>query len=400
MLRSILRLSLILSMAVCSGGPAWGACPKGDLTGDCAVDFEDVQAFAEQWLYPPASQADIDGLGGVDGRDFTILAGEWYQTGIPLVINEVMASNSKTKADPQGQYDDWIEIYNAGSYSIDTGGMHLTDNLDEPTKWQIPTGNPALTRILPGGYLLIWADNDVTDYPAGLHAGFELNADTGDEVGLFDANGVYIDSVEFPDQSPNVSYGRYPDGNDTWRFFGGATPQTRNVDAYLGQVADTKFSHNRGFYYSSFAVTIATETEGAVIYYTTDGSSPLNLATGIPTGTRYTSAVPINTTTCLRAVAVKPGWKNTNIDAETYIFPAHVLQQATNQATGAQVVPAGYPTLWDSGTGDIVTGDYQIDPDIVNHATASNRFTTSDIVSQPTISLVVNRDDFFGSNGI
>ena len=32
------------------------------------------------------------------------------QSGIPLVINELMASNSNSQADPQGQYDDWIEI--------------------------------------------------------------------------------------------------------------------------------------------------------------------------------------------------------------------------------------------------------------------------------------------------
>src|SRR4030042_1877994 len=132
MLRSILRLSLILSVAVCSGGPAWGACPKGDLNGDCTIDFEDIAALAEQWLSPPGGPADLDGLNGVETRDFALLAGKWQQGGIPLVINEVLASNSGGYTDPQGQDDDWIEIYNAGSRAIDTGGMHLTDNLGTP----------------------------------------------------------------------------------------------------------------------------------------------------------------------------------------------------------------------------------------------------------------------------
>ena len=35
-----------------------------------------------------------------------------------LVINEFMASNGSTVADPQGQYDDWIEIYNAGPGTV------------------------------------------------------------------------------------------------------------------------------------------------------------------------------------------------------------------------------------------------------------------------------------------
>ncbi|MBN2312275.1 MAG: lamin tail domain-containing protein, partial [Sedimentisphaerales bacterium] len=73
---------------------------------------------------------------------------------IPLVINELMASNSTCVEDPQGQYDDWIEIYNDGNETIDIGGMYLTDDLSLPTRWQIPADN----LIPAGGFLLIWAD--------------------------------------------------------------------------------------------------------------------------------------------------------------------------------------------------------------------------------------------------
>jgi len=70
---------------------------------------------------------------------------------ILLVINEFMASNNDSVQDPQEQYDDWIEIYNYGVHTIDTGGMYLTDNLSDPVKWQIPVSEPALTTIEPGG---------------------------------------------------------------------------------------------------------------------------------------------------------------------------------------------------------------------------------------------------------
>jgi len=93
--------------------------------------------------------------------DSVILA----EQGIPLVINELMASNSTSVQDPQDQYDDWIEIHNYGDDAIDIGGMYLTDNLSSPTKWRIPDNNPAATTIPAGGYLLIWADNDTTDAP-------------------------------------------------------------------------------------------------------------------------------------------------------------------------------------------------------------------------------------------
>src|SRR4030042_6960163 len=103
-----------------------------------------------------------------------------YSTGavnaaeVTLVINEFMASNSTSIQDPGGNFDDWIEIYNYGVNSIDTGGMYLTDNPSVPTRWRIPANNPVVTTIPAGGCLLIWAEHDTTD--AGLHATFKLDA--------------------------------------------------------------------------------------------------------------------------------------------------------------------------------------------------------------------------------
>ena len=242
-----------------------------------------------------------------------------HQSGIPLVINEFMASNNTVIRDPQGQYDDWIEIYNYGADAIDTGGMYLTDNLSDTTKWRIPAHNAASTTIQAGGYLLIWADSDTAD--DGLHANFRLDAD-GEEIGLFDRDGVTrIDSIVFPKQTTDVSYGRFPDANDNLRFFATATPAAQNEDAYLGEIADTKFSHNSGFHDAPFSVTIATETEDAAIYYTLDGSEPYRLSNrGGHSGTLYSDPISISRTTCLRALAVKPGWKPSGIETRDYIF--------------------------------------------------------------------------------
>jgi len=57
-----------------------------------------------------------------------------------LFINEFMADNDSIIADEFSQYDDWIEIYNAGVSAVDLGGMYLTDNLDDPMNWMIPVG--------------------------------------------------------------------------------------------------------------------------------------------------------------------------------------------------------------------------------------------------------------------
>ena len=82
-------------------GFAWGACPQGDLNGDCEVDYHDLKHLADQWLLPPGSAADLDGLNGVEARDFALLAGKWGQGGIPLVINEVTVIGSRCVPFPQ-----------------------------------------------------------------------------------------------------------------------------------------------------------------------------------------------------------------------------------------------------------------------------------------------------------
>ncbi len=129
---------------------------------------------------------------------------------VPVVINEVLASNGHTLADPQGEYDDWIELYNQSSAPVNLGGMYLTDDPAEPAKWQFPKNAPAQTTIPAHGYLLVWADGEVGD--SGLHASFNLSA-SGESVALFDRDGLtLIDSVDFEAQRTDISYGRFPDG--------------------------------------------------------------------------------------------------------------------------------------------------------------------------------------------
>ena len=138
-----------------------------------------------------------------------------------LVINELMASNSTTILDPQGDDDDWIELKNTGTTAIDLGGMYLSDKTSNPLKWQFPAG----TTIAAGGYLLIWADDDDGDSP-GLHTNFKLSAG-GESVVLSDIdarNNVVIDSVDFPAQTTDVSYGRSPEGSGAFQALATASP--------------------------------------------------------------------------------------------------------------------------------------------------------------------------------
>ncbi len=269
-----------------------------------------------------AQTAAFDVTYGIDISDFALPAIESNQLDIPLVINEFMASNSSDSGitDPQGDYDDWIEIHNFGEAAVDIGGMYLTDDLNEPTRWQIPDDAPAQTTIEAYGYLLIWADDDTDDGP--LHAGFSISKD-GEYVGLFASDGdTIIDGIVFDEQIANVSYGRFPDAGDDLRYFATPTPAAENDWAYLGIVEEPQFSHERGFYESSFNVTIATPTAGARVYYTTDGSEPIGVGRASESGLEYKRAINISSTTCLRAAAIKTGWMPSRTVTHTYIFNA------------------------------------------------------------------------------
>jgi spore coat protein CotH len=145
-----------------------------------------------------------------------------------LVINELMAENHSTIADPSGSgYPDWLELYNAGEYPLDLEGMYLTDDRDDPTKWRIPEG----VVVGPGAFLLIWADNDCEQGPT--HAGFKLDAD-GEDLALYDSDAAgrrLIDVVSFPEQHPDVSYGREVDGGETFVFLARPSPGRPNAVA-------------------------------------------------------------------------------------------------------------------------------------------------------------------------
>jgi hypothetical protein len=380
----------------------------GDFNTDYDVSWPDLLLFTKQWLDPAGSPADLNITNGVNFGDFAIMALNWrVGEGATLVINEILARNDLTNKDPQGEYDDWIELYNGGEEAVDVGGMYLTDDLDEPTKWRIPTGKPLATTIAPGKFLLIWADSDLT--ASGLHASFQIDAGGG-EIALFDASGsTLIDHVSFDAQTADVSFGRQPDGSPELVTLN-PTPGASNNGAFLAVVADTKFSHDRGFYTEPFDVAITSATEGATIRYTIDGRTPTQSY-----GNIYTAPVHISTTTMLRAMAFKPGWKATNVDTHTYIFLDDVIRQATDPTTGVQVTPEGYPEKWEPGPGDggygnwatgDHRGDYQMDPDVVgqNGRDIFGGLYAStirdDLQAVPTLSLVMGEDDWFGSQGI
>jgi len=123
-----------------------------------------------------------------------------------LVINEVMAANFSKVADQDGEYDDWVELYNGGANDINLTGFYLSDNENILNKWMFPN-----ITIASNDYLIIWCDTAGTTQ-SGLHTTYRLSADQ-EEVYLIDPSGTVLDAVHFVNMPVDLSYSRVPNGS-------------------------------------------------------------------------------------------------------------------------------------------------------------------------------------------
>ena len=164
---------------------------------------------------------------------------------INLLINEFLASNEFTNTDENGDADDWIEIYNAGTIAVDIGGMWVTDDLTNLATSQIPTTAPDSTTIQPGGYLILWADKEPEQ--GVLHLDDVKLSGDGEQIGLTAADGVTVlDSLTYGPQTTDISYGRYPDGSNDWELMAAPTPGESNTQSApeMNIVMNEFMSHN------------------------------------------------------------------------------------------------------------------------------------------------------------
>ena len=144
-----------------------------------------------------------------------------------LYINEFMASNDNAFPGPLGDYPDWIEIYNAGDNPVSLAGYYFSDDLADTSKWfQIPDTYPDSVTVPANGYILFYA-NKMQDVSV-LCLKMKLSGN-GEQIGVWDPDKNVVDTLTFGPQMADTSYGRYPDGSDTWYFMSEPTPGAPNV---------------------------------------------------------------------------------------------------------------------------------------------------------------------------
>jgi hypothetical protein len=156
-----------------------------------------------------------------------------FLAGGQVVLNEIMADNRTTVANGD-DYPDYVELFNPSAGTVNLGGMRLTDNTNNLSKFVFPPN----TLIGPSSYLIIWFDNN-TNSP-GMHSGFGLNL-KGETLLFLAANGTTLDSVSFGLQLPDYSIGRVPNVTGSW-VLNTPTPAMPNVAADLGNPAGLRIN--------------------------------------------------------------------------------------------------------------------------------------------------------------
>lgn len=161
-----------------------------------------------------------------------------------LLINEVYTFSDQSSIDDL----DFIELYNAGSNTIDLSGLKMWESGGQEEAWTFPEGK----KIAAGERLVIECDkegyyNDPTNYPA-----WGLSKGPDEYIVLADANLNIIDEVHCPSLKQYESYGRLSDGSDQWVIFAQYSQGTANggeqrqpVTNTLGLCINEVFTNNQ-----------------------------------------------------------------------------------------------------------------------------------------------------------
>ena len=183
-----------------------------------------------------------------------------------VTINEVCTKNT-TYQSGDGNYYDWIELYNSGKSEADISGWGLSDKEEEPYRYTFPSG----THIPANGRIVVFCDSDaaVNDSKA---APFGLSA-SGETLVLTDSQGKTAQTITVDALASDTSYGQYPDGSGEFYTLKCTPDQTNAAPEGSAAVRQPVFSQESGFYDNSFSLNLTAE-EGCTIYYTTDGSDP------------------------------------------------------------------------------------------------------------------------------
>ncbi|MDG2264296.1 MAG: lamin tail domain-containing protein, partial [Flavobacteriales bacterium] len=259
-----------------------------------------------------------------------------------IVVNEYSAANYDTYTDNYGEYEDWVELYNPTAAAVDINGWALSDKVNNPLKWIIPS-----SFIVPaGGTVLVYCSGRDEVIGLNAHSNFKITQTKGSEVFMLsDGGGVLQDSIRVFANQNSHTRGRETDGSAIWSVFVNGTPNATNVGAMQEYATAPVFSQVGGYNAAAINITLSSPEPNITIYYTTNGDEPNN------TSALYTTAINIANTTVVKAICYSsdPTIPSSFIDYHTFfINDTHtipILSVSGNTGTG------GLEDLLDGGWG-------------------------------------------------
>lgn len=242
-------------------------------------------------------------------------------------INEIMTNNVSAVWDNAYNYSMWVELYNTNTTTAyNQSAFYFTDDLTQPRKW-----NPAYKLVSPNGFSVLWFERG----ERSEHANFKLEGEGG-RLYLLNSSAVVIDSVAYPKQYRNISYGRITNGSNNWVYFEQfSAGSSNNGKSWSFQRCEAPvFNVAGGFYVSTQNVTFATPAAGDTIYYTRNNAEPTR-----NNAIRYTpgTSITVNSSTAIRAKTFNKNKLSSDIATATFFinernFSLPVVSIVTEQA--------------------------------------------------------------------
>ena len=310
-----------------------------------------------------------------------------------VVINEVVSSNATINVDEDGEYQDWVELFNNGPATVNLNGYGLTDNPAQPLKWVFPN-----VSIAPNQYILIYCSDKNRTVPGQpLHTNWKISG-SGENIVLSDGSGLLVDQAPAAAIQEDFSFGRFPNGTGPFAYFDDVTPRAQNAATGYNEVLGAPvFSQAGGFFPAAFDLTLSSTDSGVTILYTLDGSDPDPANIG---GHTYEYRNSYNQTGSQTPGPLLAG----SYETLTYSNPIAIIDR-TNQPNKISMISSTYhhdPSFY-MPDGNIFKGTVVrvkvIKPGALPSPTVSQTyFVTPEGAGRfeiPVISLSVNESDFY-----
>ena len=281
------------------------------------------------------------------------------------VVHLIYCAKNSTYQSADGNFYDWIELYNNGSQETNISGWGLSDKEDKPYLYTFPEG----TAIKAGERLIVFCDSDAAANDSKI-APFGLST-SGETLVLTDAQGNKTHTITFGSIAEDSSYGQYPDGSGEFYTLKCTPAQANTAPEGSNAVHQPAFSQESGFYDNSFSLTL-TADDGCTIYYTTDGSDPT------PESEKYSEPITVEDMSDTQ----------NRLSARTDIVPGKAEAPRNNVDKAAVIRAVSVDS--EGRISDIVTKTYFI-----------GKTNTGYYPNMKVVSLVTDPDNLFGyENGI